>query len=78
MTHVDDIYKAGTSDIVKRIIDHIGREFTVFKIEENCFRFTGLDIKMVDDGIKVSMKDYADSLDDIKEIRKVEDINEGA
>ena len=46
------------------------------KIEEDCFRFTGLDMKKVDDGIKVSMKDYADSLEDIKEIRKVEDRNE--
>ena len=49
---------------------------TVSKIEEDCFRFTGLDIKKVDDGIEVLMKDYADSLEDIKEIRKVEDRNE--
>ena len=39
------------------------------KIEEDCFRFTGLDIKKVDDGIEVSMKDYAESLEDIGEIR---------
>ena len=45
MTHVDDFYIAGTPDFVKRIIDHIGRELTVSKIEEDCFRFTGLDIK---------------------------------
>ena len=31
---------------------------------------------MVEDGIEVSMDDYADSLKDIKEIRKTEDRNE--
>lgn len=46
------------------------------KIEEDYFRFTGLDIKKVDNGIKVSMEDYADSLEDIKEIWKEEDRNE--
>ena len=76
LTHVDDFYIAGTPDFVKRTIDHIGRELTVSKIEEDCFRFTGLDIKKVDDGIEVSMEDYAESLEDIKEIRKVEDQND--
>ena len=76
LTHVDDFYIAGTPDFVKRVIDHIGRECTVSKIEEDCFRFTGLDIKKVDNGIESSMKEYADSLEDIKEIRKVEDCNE--
>ena len=46
---------------------------TVSKIEEDCFRFTGLDIKKVDNG---RMEDYTNSLEDIKEIRKVEDRNE--
>ena len=55
---------------------YIGRELTMSKIEEDCFRFIGLKIKKVDDGIEVSMKDYADSFEDIKEIRKVEDRNE--
>ena len=46
------------------------------KIEEDCFRFTGLDIKVVDDGIEVSMEDYTNSLQDVKNIRKVDDQNE--
>ena len=46
------------------------------KIEEDCFRFTGLDIKKVDNGIEVSMEDYTNSLEEIKEIREVEDWNE--
>ena len=54
---MDDFYTAGTPEYVKRVIDHIGRELTVSKIEEDCFRFTGLDIKKVDNGIEVSMED---------------------
>ena len=46
------------------------------KIEEDCFRFTGLDIKVVDDGIEVSMEDYTNSLQDVKNIRKVDNHNE--
>ena len=69
MTHVDDFYLPGTPEFVNKTIEHIGRELTVSKIEEDCFRFTGLDIKKVNDGIEVSMKDYAESLEDIGEIR---------
>ena len=58
------------------MIDHVGRELTVSKIKEDCFGFTGLDIKVVDDGIEVSMEDYTNSLQDIKNIRKVENFNE--
>ena len=66
---MDDFYLTGTPEFVKQIIEHIGRELTMSKIEEDCFRFTGLDIKKVYDGIEVSMKDYAESLEDIGEIR---------
>ena len=46
------------------------------KIEEDCFRFTGIDIKKVDDDIEVSMKDYAESLEDIRDIGSVHDRKE--
>ena len=49
---------------------------TVSKIKEDVFRFTGLDIKVVEDGIEILMDDYTQSIKDIKEIRKVEDQNE--
>ena len=58
------------------MIDHVGRKLTVSKIKEDCFRFTGLDIKKVDEGIKVSMEDYTNSLQDVKNIRKVENRDE--
>ena len=49
------------------------QELTVSQIEKDVFHFTGLDIKVVEDGIEISMDDYTDSLKDIREIRKTED-----
>jgi len=76
LTHVDDFNIAGTPDFIKKVIGRVGRELTVSKIEEDCFIFTGLDIKVVDDGSEVSVEDYTNSLQDVKNMRKVEDRNE--
>ena len=46
------------------------------KVEKDVFRFTGLDVKVVTDGIKILMEDYSQSLKDITDIRKVDDRNE--
>ena len=54
----------------------VGQELTISKIEEESFRFTGHDVKVVDDGIEVSMEDYTNSLQDFKNIRKVENRDE--
>ena len=45
-------------------------------MEEDKFRYTGLDVKVISDGIEISMKEYAKSLQNITEIRKVEDGND--
>ena len=39
------------------------------KVEKNKFRFTGVDIEKTEEGITISMEDYANSLEFIKEIR---------
>ena len=70
LSHVDDFTIAGTKAFVDRIIKGIKEKFTVSKIEENNFRFTGLDVKTNDEQIEISMEDYADSINEIKEIRK--------
>merc|ERR1711942_332862 len=44
---------------------------TVSKIEEDEFRFTGLDVKVGKEKIEVSMEDYAGSVEPIREIRNV-------
>ena len=64
---------AGTTDFVKEIISVVEQELTVSKVEEDVFRYTGLDVKMVSDGIKISMEDYSRSLKEITEVRKTDD-----
>jgi len=44
----------------------------VSKVKEDKFRFTGLDVKAANGKIEVSMEDYADSVEEIKEIRKTD------
>merc|ERR1711881_837522 len=70
LSHVDDFTIAGTREFVNRIVKGIKRKFTISKVEENNFRFTGLDVKTNDGNIEISREDYADSINEIKEIRK--------
>merc|ERR1712208_106562 len=44
----------------------------VSKIERDNFRYTGIDVKTVENGIEVETKDYIDSLEEVKEIRKAD------
>ena len=57
---------------MKRIVKGISEKFTVSKVEENRFRFTGLDVKAEKEKIEVSIEDYAKSVEPIEEIRKVD------
>ena len=68
LSHVDDFTIAGNIDFVKRIVAGIKEKFTVSKVEEDNFRFTGLDVKTKNGKIEISMEDYADSIKEIKEI----------
>ena len=70
LSHVDDFTIAGTLEFVKRIVTGIQERFTVSKVEEDNFRFTGLDVKTKNGKIEISMEDYAESIKEIKEIRK--------
>ena len=76
ITHVDDFNLAGTPDFIKDVISLVEKELTVSKVEENIFRFTGLDVRAVETGIKVSLEDYSDSLKDVTQIRKTDDRSE--
>ena len=72
LSHVDDFTIAGDIEFVQRIVKGIQERFTVSKIEEDKFRFKGLDVKAENGKIQVSMEDYADSVEEIKEIRKAD------
>merc|ERR1712240_580364 len=70
LSHVDDFTIAGTQECVQRIVAGIEEKFTVSKVEEDNFRFTGLDVKTKNGKIEVPMEDYAESIQEIKEIIK--------
>merc|ERR1712115_658549 len=70
LSHVDDFTITGTNEFVNRIVEGLKKIFTISKIEENNFRYTGLDVKTTDERIKISMEDYANSINEIQDIRK--------
>ena len=70
ITHVDNFNLAGTDELVDEVITHVEQGLPVSKIKKDLTCFIGLDIKVVEDGIKIVMDDYTQSLNDIKEIRK--------
>merc|ERR1712240_535586 len=72
LSHVDDFTIAGTLEFVKRIVIGIQERFAMGKVEEDNFRFTGLDVKTKNGKIEISMEDYAESIKEIKEIRKAD------
>ena len=68
ITHVDDFTSAGTEDFIEEVLETVSRELTVSKIERDNFRYTGIDVKTVEDGIEIEMEDYVESLEEVKEI----------
>ena len=60
---------------MEEVIQVVEKELTVSKVEEDKFRYTGLDVNVISDGIEISMEEYAKSLQNLTEIRKVEDRN---
>ena len=72
ITHVDDFTLAGTEQFIDKVLEVINKELTVSKVEKDSFRYTRMDLCAVDDGIEISMEDYVDSLEEIKEIRNAD------
>ena len=58
ITHVDDFTLGGTEDFIKEVLETVGKELTVSKIERYRFRYTGIDVSAVDNGIEIEMEDY--------------------
>ena len=65
-THVDDFDLAGKKRFVDKVTEEIGKALDVSTVESDCFRFTGIDVKKVKEGIEISMEDYAKSLEEIQ------------
>ena len=70
ITHVDNFTLAGTEAFINEVLEAVSRELTISKIERDNFRYTGIDVKTIEDSIEIEMKDYVDSLEEVKKIRK--------
>ena len=46
-THGDDFTLAGTEEFIKEVLETVGRELTVSKIEKGKFRYRGVDVTTV-------------------------------
>ena len=70
ITRVDDFQVAGGDDFNEKVLNKLKDTLTVSKVERDHYRFTGIDVKKSGDSIELSMEDYADSIEEIKEIRR--------
>ena len=79
ITHVDDFNVGGTSKFVDETTDLIKRNMTVSKVEDDRFRFCGVDVRLTKDKeIVISMEDYAEALQEInieKDRKKKAELN---
>ena len=64
-TCVDDFSLAGKASFVDKITEKVSAVLDVSKVEDNKFRYTKIYIHKVEDGIEISMDDYAESLQEI-------------
>ena len=62
-SHVDDFNLAGNKNFIDEVTEKIKNALDILKIEDKEFRFTGIDVKEKDGKIKLSMEDYAKSLE---------------
>ena len=60
-TCVDDFNLARTKSFVERVTKKVSTNLDVSKVEDDRFRYTGIGIKKVQNGIQISMDEYAES-----------------
>ena len=65
-SHVDDFILAGTDRFLEEITKKIAEKLEISKLEDNEFRFTGMDVKKEGEVIIVSMEDYAKILEKLR------------
>ena len=73
LTHVYDLIYVSNTQFIKRIRIWIAEVLTFSKIERDKIRFTGWDIEKYENQIRITMKDYVESMEKINEIGTGED-----
>ena len=69
-SHVDDFILARTTELMEQITEKVKEKLDISKLEDNMFRFNGIDVFKEEDWIVIIMEEYAKSLEKL-EIRKV-------
>ena len=77
LLHVDDFMMASTKIFVEELTEVFQKTLTVSKIEDDKFRFCGVDVMLKDGKIHVEMEDYAESIeeDEVQKANKTEKLN---
>ena len=71
--YVDDFLVTGSPTFFEDVISQIKNKFQFGKIENNCFRFCGIDIQVTPNGIFIEQDDYSKSMTKIP-IKSSEDL----
>ena len=66
LTCVDDFYLAGKECFVVIVTEKVSAVLDVSKIQDDKFKYSGIEIKNVKDGIVISMDEYEEILEDIR------------
>ena len=66
LLHVDDFLMAGDNEFIEETVKMFEDNLTISKVEKDSFRFIGVDLKVLEDKIELSMEDYATSLEEIQ------------
>ena len=77
LLHVDDFLMSGDDKFCKETTEMFESHLTVSKVEDNEFRYCGLDIKIEETKLEVSMEEYTLSLEEwpVREGKKREHLN---
>ena len=62
-SHMDDFFLAGTDPFLREITKKIADKLEISKLEDDEFRFTGMDVKKKYDAIVVSMEEIGENRD---------------
>ena len=60
---------SGKEEFIESILNVLKKQLSVSKVERNKFRFTGVNVEKSEDGIMISMEDYAKSMNVFEEAR---------
>ena len=65
-SHVDDFILARTTELMEQITEKVKEKLDISKLEDNMFRFNGIDVFKEEDRIVIIMEEYAKTLEKLE------------